>query len=90
MASFIDPQPRNAIRLLIAPSLQFAAADADWFIHSKLTCCLKFTHNLGPYIGKYLIEGASDAASMGMFAWHRRACSGLPIFPQQAAGAFAL
>ena len=28
MASFIDPQPRNAIRLLIAPSLQFIARDA--------------------------------------------------------------
>ena len=28
MASFIDPQPRNAIRLLMAPSLQFAVRDA--------------------------------------------------------------
>jgi hypothetical protein len=29
MASFMDPQPRNAIRLLIAPSWQFGGSGAE-------------------------------------------------------------
>lgn len=89
MASFIDPQPRNAIRLLMAPSLQFTVRDAGPR-HSQEAHMLAegFTHNwaLGLY---YLIEGASDEASMGMFAWHRRTAAVLPIFLRQAVGAFA-
>jgi hypothetical protein len=58
-------------------------------IHRKLTCWSKPPHTFGPYLSYYLIEGASDEASMGMLVRHRRSAVVLPIFLQQAVGVFS-
>ncbi|HET7138620.1 MAG TPA: hypothetical protein VFI36_00530, partial [Arthrobacter sp.] len=71
------------------PSLQFGCAAVEppvvkygnppKTVHSALPCSLQLSHKFAAYCGYYLIEGASDAASMEMFA--RGAGGPQQVFP---------
>jgi hypothetical protein len=68
----------------MSPSLQ------SGMIPSQLTLTAQPSHKLRHYLGEYLIEGASDTATMRMVAGTGGLQGFPPFFPLRPAGAFSV